>query len=443
MKKFFNEPNSSFTRVLKNLFILLSGRATAGILFFISIIISARLLEPSDLGLIVMLHAYVMTVRGVITVKPFEAIVKYGTIAADNADFDRLGKLLVSCMKLDVITALLGFTIASFGISILIDLQYLEPKAEKIGWIYCLLLLIANDGTAVGSLRIWNKFNYISYCLIGGALSRLLGIVTLYIYESLTLTNVAYVWFFSSCVQYLLLQATGWFLILDTLPKPLRHYLTPFNLCELENHGIWRFLHLVYWQGVLDTIPKRGGILLSGFFLGPEIAALYRITNDLAGVIAKPALLVRQVIFPDLARLKNESSKNLPLTLKVSLIVSLPAALLAIASFWFGEDLLSFTVGEDYTIASVLLTILILSATLELASSPLRPFLYVADSAGISLAIQVFGTIAYIGIFYIGIETLNLLTPGIASLTLNISTLVLAATAIFISRIKRENRASS
>ena len=102
-----------------------------------------------------------------------------------------------------------------------------------------------------------------------------------------------------------------------------------------------------------------------------------------------------------------------------------------------------FNSGHDYKIASVLLTVLILSATLELASSPLRPFLYVADSAGISLAIQIFGTIAYIGIFYVGVETLNLLTPGIASLTLNISTLVLASTAIFMSRIKRENRASS
>ena len=125
------------------------------------------------------------------------------------------------------------------------------------------------------------------------------------------------------------------------------------------------------------------------------------------------------------------------------MLVTLPAALLAVASFWFGEDFLSFTVGDNYTIASVLLTILLLSATFELASSPLRPFLYVADSAGISLAIQIFGTIAYIGIFYVGVETLNLLTPGIASLTLNISTLVLAATAIFMSSIKRENRASS
>lgn len=439
MKKFFNGTYSPFTRVLKNLFILLSGRATAAILFFVSIIISARLLEPSELGLVVMLHAYVMTVRGFITVKPFEAIVKYGTIPADNSDFDRLGRLLASCMKLDIITALLGFTVAAFGISILIDLQYLEPRAEKIGWIYCLLLLIANDGTAVGSLRIWNKFNYISYCLIGGAFSRVLGIIALYIYDSLTLTNVAFVWFFSSCIQYFLLQATGWLLILRTLPKPLHHYLTPFKLCGLENKGIWRFLHLIYWQSVLETIPKRGGILLSGFFLGTDIAALYRITNDLAGLIAKPALLVRQVIFPDLARLKNESSKNLPLTLKISIVVTLPAALLAVASFWFGEDFLSFTAGDNYTIASVLLTILILSATFELASSPLRPFLYVADSADLSLAIQVFGTMTYIGIFYLGVESLNLLTPGIASLTLNISTLVLAATAIFISRIKREN----
>ena len=390
-----------------------------------------------------MLHAYVMTVRGVITVKPFEAIVKYGTIAADNSEFDRLGKLLVSCMKLDIITALLGFTVASFGISILVDLQYLEPRAEKIGWIYCLLLLMANDGTAVGSLRIWNKFNYISYCLIGGAFFRVFGIIALYICDSLALNNVAFVWFISSCIQYFLLQVTGWLLIIRTLPKPLHNYQTPFKLCELENKGIWRFLHLVYWQGVLEIIPKRGGVLLSGFFLGPEIAALYRITNDLAGVIAKPALLVRQVIFPDLARLKNENSKNLPLTLKISIVVTLPAALLAIASLWFGEDFLSLTVGHDYKIASVLLTVLILSATLELASSPLRPFLYVADSAGLSLVIQFVGSIAYIGIFYLGVENLNLLTPGIASLTLNISTLVLASTAIFISRIKGEKRASS
>ena len=193
---------------------------------------------------------------------------------------------------------------------------------------------------------------------------------------------------------------------------------------------------MVYWQSSLDIIPKRGGVLLSGFFLGPEIAAMYRITNDLAGVIAKPALLVRQVIFPDLARLKNKSSKNLLLTLMVSGLVTLPAAILAIASFWFGRDFLSLVVGDPYTVASALLTILILSATLELASSPLRPFLYVTDSAGIALAIQIFGTAIYIGIFYFGLKNLQLLTPGIASLTLNLSILVLAVIAIFLAKTK-------
>ena len=110
---------------------------------------------------------------------------------------------------------------------------------------------------------------------------------------------------------------------------------------------------------ISETFNVNGRFLELSFFRRARSGKITCLTKSAglaitpAGVIAKPALLVRQVIFPDLARLKNESSKNLPLTLKVSLIVSLPAALLAIASFWFGEDLLSFTVGEDYTIAIV------------------------------------------------------------------------------------------
>lgn len=418
LKELFSR-SSHLHRVIKNLFILLGGRAVGGILFLTATILSARLLEPRHLGLIVMLHAYIMMIRGLVTVKPFEAIVKHGTTAADNSEYDRLGRLLFISLKLDFATALAGTCVAIFGVTIMVRFGYLDPTYEDIGYIYCLLIPFANDGTAVGALRIWDRFNTISYCLVAGAIVRLIGIIFLYLFDLISFFSVALIWLLSSLVQYASLQISGWRTILTTLPKPLPKYRTSFRSCGKENEGIWSFLHVVYWQSSLDLIPKRAGILLTGFLLSPETAAMFRIANDLAGVIAKPALLVRQVIFPDLTRLKRETNKFLALTLRVSTLVTIPATLLAIFSIWFGQSFISITMGTNYQAASSLLTLLVVSATLELAASPLRPFLYVSDSASLSLAIQALGTASYTLIFFLGADALQLLTPGIASIALN------------------------
>ena len=424
-----------FRRVISNFFILLGGRAAGGILFFLATMVSARLLEPRDLGFMVILHAYVMMVRGIVTVRPFEAIVKYGTTALDNFEFDRLGRLFYTSLKLDLASALIGTAVAIFGLKLLIKSGHFDAEYSLIGYTYCLLILLASDSTAVGALRILNKFNTISYCLVFGAIVRLAGMALIYKNDMISFNTVASVWFISSSVQYLLLQVTGWRQILHTLPKSFSAYTTTLSSCGKENDGIWKFLHIVYWQSSLDLIPKRAGILFSGFLLSPESAAMFRIASDLSGVLSKPAQLVRQAIFPDLTRLreKKDGTGFLNLALKVALTVTIPAALLGMLSIWFGEELISLTFGSTYNAASTLLTLLVISATFELAGSPLRPLLYASDNAGYSLATQVFATLAYIVVFVTGTTTLALLTPGIASITLNFLVLVLSVIIIFCS----------
>ena len=430
-------PRSIYKKIRRNFLILLSGRAVSALLQLVSTVIAARILSPKDLGYIAILYAYIFLIRGLLSVKPFEAMVRYGSKHFDTDSKELLGNLAWNCFKLDILSSILGLIISMMGINVLCAYGLLSYEYMIEGYFFCLILLFCNDGTAVGALRIWNKFNTISYCLIAGALVKLVGLSILYSTNLTSFQAVAAVWTGSAIIQYVLLQFNGW-KHLRKLNTHKKVFKGNFSSCSAQNPGIWRFLHIVYWQSSLDLLPKRGSIILSGFFLGAETAALFRIASDLSGFLSKPALLIRQVIFPDLSRLSDSKKVNesLKIASKTSVATITPALILTGITVILGEEIIRATAGDFYTQASTLLTILIFSATFELAASPYRPLLYSIDKAYLALTSQVIGSVFYAITFLTTYKTLIQLTPGIANFVLQISTLIV--TLFFILKWKKK-----
>ena len=152
---------------------------------------------------------------------------------------------------------------------------------------------------------------------------------------------------------------------------------------------------------------------------------MFRIAREFANVVAKPALLVRQAIYPDLARLRHRSDRNFSrLVITMAAMMSVPALLLAIASIWLGAPLLKLAVGEGYVPAAALLSWLIAAATLELAAAPLRPAGYALGAAKAMLGVQALASVLFIALFQLLTPTLGLAGPGLATVAMSLVTLL-------------------
>ena len=411
-------------RVLKNFGLLLGGRAAGGLLAFAATALSARALGPEGFGVVALVHAYILVIRGVVNIKPLEAIVRYGVPLVDDEDYAGLTRLLRVSLVFDVATSLVGCVLAVAVVALAAPALGWSNETATIAQAYSLVLLLSGIATASGLLRVFDRFDAVSSSLVLANAWRLLGVGLAILVEP-TVAAIAAVWASSQALQYLATLYFGWQVARARIPESA--WRGPLDVSSLEraHPGIWRFLNVVYWQSTLDLVPKSFGTVLAGTLLGTEGAALFRIAREFANVVAKPALLVRQAIYPDLTRLRHRGDQAfVQVIITIAAISAGPALLLTLASLWLGAPVLELTVGTAYVGAAGLLSWLVGSATLDLAAAPLRPAAYALGVGGAILRVQACAAAGYIALFYLLTPVLGVSGPGVATFALSLGLLL-------------------
>ena len=406
-------------RIFRNFMMLVGGRFFGGLLALGATVISARTLGVESFGVLVLIHAYVSLVRGIVNLKPFEAIIRFGAPLLDNGDFQKLFAILRATLAIDVIAAIIGTIGAFVGIEIMTLIGGWDTATAEIARWYVLLLITCGYGTASGVLRICDRFDAISLALVLGNGFRFAGVAVLSTLPSPSLTAFASVWATSFVVRFTCIHAFGWRVAMTRLPMREAAGKVSFREVARTHPGIWQFIHVVYWNSTLDLIPKSVSTLGAGALLGPEHAGLFRIAREVANVVSKPALLIRQAVFPDFTRLHEKSTKSLgPLVVTISFMLAVPAFALTVVAAFFGEPALIWGLGNDYAGAAQVLVWLTFAAALEVTAAPLRPAAYALSMASATLFLQVAAVIIFIYLLLTLTPNEGLIGIGIASVGL-------------------------
>ena len=73
-----------FRRIFKNAGLLLTGRATNGLLGLATLSLSARGLGLEQFGVFVLLQTYVQVIMALATFQSWQAVIRYGAICIEN-----------------------------------------------------------------------------------------------------------------------------------------------------------------------------------------------------------------------------------------------------------------------------------------------------------------------------------------------------------------------
>ena len=134
----------------------------------------ANALTATEFGLVILLHTYIMVVRGVLNFRTYETIVRFGIPLGEAGDDSGLRSLLRSTMLIDMTAALFAVILGIFVAPL--AGHFLQWDSDMVSWasMYCFVILATANSTPDGILRIYNRFDALGVQATVGPALRLL-----------------------------------------------------------------------------------------------------------------------------------------------------------------------------------------------------------------------------------------------------------------------------
>ena len=414
---------SASKRVLRNFGIVLRGRGIAAIFTLLATALMANALQATEFGLVILLHTYVLAVRGILNFRTYEAVVRFGVPLHEDGDNDGLRKLFRITTLIDLFSGIAATLAGVFAAGLAGHFLHWDAQMISLAGLYSLVMLTTVINTPNGILRLYDRFDALSVFYTVGPSIRLTGVLIAWLLNA-EMHVFIFIWGAAFVLENTWLIVRGH---LELKRHSAGHMWRGSSWRELRetSREFRHFIAVVYWQTNVDLLPKHVSVLLAGSLLGPAAAGMFRLARDFSSILSKPAMMLREVLFPDLSRmLHNEAEGFHKLGFRAVRAAGVAGLLLVLISIPVAGPLLGL-IGPDYTDAATLLTLMLLAATFELAGSPLRAAAYAMGKVAPILRIHLLGIIVFFALFYLLTPMMGLEGPGVAACVGTLLTLVL------------------
>jgi O-antigen/teichoic acid export membrane protein len=204
--------------------------------------------------------------------------------------------------------------------------------------------------------------------------------------------------------------------------------------------GLWRFMLVTNVYSTLALVPNHLATYLVGAVLGPAAAGLFKVAREIGTALGKPADLLNQTLYPDMARLAlaGDWRQLLFALLRACGLAALLALLLLALVFGLGEFLIGLIFGQEFRAAAPVLELLVVAAAISMLVFAAEPVLYALGRPGTLLAISIAGNGLLFALMLILMPRLELPGAGWAAVGAAALSACLLAGATFLSLHKAE-----
>ena len=376
-----------FRRIFKNAALLLSGRATNGILGLATLSLSARGLGLEQFGVFVLLQTYVQVIMALATFQSWQAVIRYGAICMEQKSATDFQALVKFTTVLDIAGVIAGGAIGYFLAPLIGPYVGWSEEVIAYGQIFSLQILFTVLATPTGLLRLFDRFDLLAAQAVVTPLVRLIGVGLAVFLEAPFWAYLA-AWFVASVAGGVVLVFVGW------REAGRRGWFAgmTFSLKGITapHGGIWRFSIFSNMHASLSIVTTQMSTFLVGALAGPAAAGLFKIGRDVATAISKPAELLNQSIYPEFARLgsRGEWRDFKGLIVRGAAVAAGGGAAMLVLSWLAGHLFIVTFFGAAFTEAYVPLVLLVATAGLTLCGFPMEPALYAMGRPSIPLRIE-------------------------------------------------------
>ena len=374
-------------RVLANAGTLLGGRSVNALVGLAYIALTARGLGAVQMGMLVLINAFAQFLGDVAKFQSWQTVLQYGTGPLLEGDRPRFQQVLRFSLLLDLIGAGVGVGLGVGGALLLGGALGWPRELAPAAALYALSIAMMTSATAVGLLRLFDRFRFLAAEQAVSSAVRLVGCAVAFALHAPIGWFLA-AWAAGTVASFLYVIGVAWW---DLARRELLVGFTFRGPLSEGLPGAWRFAWATNFNGSLDTAFTQVITLVVGAVLGPAQAALWRVGRQVADGMAKPAKLLVPALYPELAKLRATGGEKAMRKLagQIALMGGAVAGTLLLVAALFGAPLLALVMGKPFAAAAGIMTWQVAAAAIGLLALPLEPMLVSLNQAGAALRVRV------------------------------------------------------
>jgi O-antigen/teichoic acid export membrane protein len=383
-------------RIFKGLGLVLGGKAGAGLISLVYLVIAARALGPRDYGILVLVHGYVTAVCGIVEFPAWQAIVRYGAEAGEEDAPHRLARLL----RFGTTVELAG------GAAAIIATMALAPfVGPRLGWPpetvafaipYSFAVLGSVRSAPAGYLQLIDRFDLIGLHNMVQPLVRLMG-ASLALLMGWGLKGFLAAWLTAALAEFAVLWGMGLWCAHRRLGAILRR--PEQGSASADNPGIWRFLVASNADVTLSELAGRIAPLIVGWVLGPAMAGLFAVAQRATVIIAQPAQILGNTAYAELARMVAAGEGGAPLRRTLFRVIGIAlaaAAPVTIIAALFPTPIVTLLAGSAFKAAGSVMVVLIAARMIAVIGPPCSSALSAMGYPALSMSANLFASLIFL-----------------------------------------------
>ena len=399
------------SRIFKNAGALVSGKVAAGILSLAYLAIAARSLGPHDMGILVIAHAYAMTVAGIARFQSWQAVIRFGSPMIAATDENAFRNLIRYTARIDGISAILGVAMALIAAPFAASWFHWSDDVLRLVYIYAIAVPFLMAATPTGILRLFGKFKTLGIQMTINPAVRFLGSIAVMATGGGVDAFLA-VWIVSAFANGISLWALGWReLHLRRLAPKLTGRL------KTANDPAWLpFMLKTNGVSTLDLVNESVPVLMVGGLAGSAAAGFFQLAQNATNLLAHPTNMLNHATFPELARIEADAGgeKLVRVAMKSAAAATAIALPLIISFVLFREQIAVVVGGPAFRPAGAVIAGMALYQIFRITTVVFESATIARGRAGAAFLAQAFGAIGLVGAMIVLLPSTGVIAAPIA-----------------------------
>lgn len=322
-------------KLVKNFIIIFTGQGLSSVFGLLATILIIAGIGSEKHGILIVVQSYSTLFYSLFSFKTFQALIKFLTKSIKENNKKDIKIYLKWSLFFDISSLLLMFILGVLLRNPVISLMGWPVEMKKYVILYLLVQLFYIQGTTIGVLRTYEKYNYVVVSQIISNIIRCVG------YAISFLINKSFETFFiaeliATFINYILL-------IIFTIKVLKQQKLLDFYKVKLENKKDF-FMFNIYSNltSTLDLPINQVTQFIINKYLGFAANSAYNVFEKLGMIINKLGDPINQIIYPEMnlkiVEKKYDDARKLSLKLKklmLGLFIIVSLGTLITHPLWF------------------------------------------------------------------------------------------------------------
>jgi O-antigen/teichoic acid export membrane protein len=393
---------------------LLTGKGVGAVLSIVYLALVTRSLGVEKFGQFTLVLSTAQAVAALVGFQTWQIVVRYGMEHRGRGDVGALGRLVRFCAMLDLAGALVGCLIAGIALQVIRSRLGWSITQTQQGMLFCVVLLLSVRSTAVGILRLHDRFALGAGADAVTPVVRFVGALAA-VWTKATVSGFLVAW----AVSELMTALVYWIGATRTAPGLFGRWRDTMR-APMENAGLWHFALVTNVNSTLGAASRQFVVVLVGLFTGAAAAGNYRLAYQLSQSLVRLSDVFARGIFPEFSRAHAGGAKAgeglLTLVRQSTRLATGVGLVTCVLVPILGQPALLLIAGQSYIGAYPILVILGIAAGLDIMAAGFEPVLMGTGRAGQVLGIRTIATAALFGGVVLLMPRFGVFGAGIATL---------------------------